>query len=411
MTTLIVTLPRALPTSAMLCEGVLSDDGHTVLRAVQAPAALLPAPSNADIVALVPACRLSWHRLVLPKGALKAGLFQDGNAGRLRAVLDGLLEDSVLDETSQLHFAIEPNPRAGEPVWVAACDKAWLHAWLALLTQASRPVARIVPELAPPSGDAPGSASLHIIGTTDEAQLMRTGSDGVTLLPLSVASAALMAWPEDSEVLAEPGVAALAEHFFNRSARLQTPPERWLAAAQSDWDLAQFDLLYTRGTRTRKQLSAMVSSLFRAPRWRVARWATVALVAVNLVGLQAWAWKEQSAQAAQRATIRAMLTATFPDVRVVVDAPVQMSRALSDLQRRNGVASSADMETMLGHFQASAPDTPSPSAIEFIAGELRLKGLSPSASSLAEIAARLQPLAYSLRMDADGLTMKEERFP
>ena len=411
MTTLIVILSRALPTASVLCEGVLSDDGHTVSRAVQAPAALLPAPSNADIVAVVPASRLSWHRLALPKGALKGGLFQDGNAARLRAVLDGLLEDSVLDETGQLHFAIEPAPPANGPVWVAACDKAWLHAWLAMLAQAGRPVARIVPELVPHSGDADGGASLHVTGTPDQAQLMRTGPDGVTLLPLSVASAALMAWPEDAEVLAEPGVAAVAEHFFNRPAKLQTPAERWLAAAQSDWDLAQFELLYTRGTRTRKHLSTMVSSLFRAPRWRAARWASVALVAVNLVGLQVWAWKEQSVQAAQRAAVRDMLTTTFPDVRVVVDAPVQMARALSELQRRNGVASSTDMEIILGHFQAAAPDIAAPTAIEFVANELRLKGLAPSAASLTEIAGRLRPQGYSLRMEADGLMMKEERLP
>ncbi|MDB5885134.1 MAG: hypothetical protein JWR74_1305 [Polaromonas sp.] len=411
MTTLIITLPRALPAAAMLCEGVVSDDGRTVLRAVQAPAALLPAPANAQIVAVVPVSRLSWHRLSLPKGALKASLFQDGNAGRLRAVLDGLLEDSVLDETSQMHFALEPRPGADQPVWVAACDKAWLHAWLGVLTQAGRPVARIVPELAPPSGDALGAAMLHITGTPDLAQLIRTGPEGVTLLPLSVASAALMAWPEGAAVQAEPAVAALAEHFFNRPAQLQTAPERWLAAARSDWDLAQFDLLYTRGTRTRKHLSAMVSSLFRAPRWRAARWATLALVVVNLVGLQAWSWKEQSALADQRVATRNMLTATFPEVRVVVDAPVQMARALADLQRKNGVASSADMETMLGYFQAAAQDTPAPSAIDFAAGELRLKGLSPSPSSFAAIAARLQSQGYSLQVNAEGLTMKEARFP
>jgi len=98
-------------------------------------------------------------------------------------------------------------------------------------------------------------------------------------------------------------------------------------------------------------------------------------------------------------------------VRVVVDAPVQMARALSDLQRRNGVAASADMETMLGHFQAAAPETAAPTAIEFIANELRMKGLSPSASALADIAERLRPRGYSLRTEADGLTMKEERFP
>ena len=411
MTTLIITLPRALPTAAMLCQGVLSDDGLTVLRTVEAPATLLPVPAGADIVAVVPASRLSWHRLALPRGALKGGMFQDGNAGRLRAVLDGLLEDSLLDDTSQLHFAIEPQPRADKPVWVAACDKAWLHAWLALLAQAGRPVARIVPEVSPPTGDAQASASLHVTGTADQAVVMRTGPGGVTLLPLSVASAALMAWPDDAEVLAEPGIAALAEHFFNRPPRLQTAPERWLAAAHSDWDLAQFDLLYTRGTRTRKHLSTLLSSLFRAPRWRAARWATLALVVANLVSLQAWAWKEQSAQAAQRAGLSNLLTSTFPEVRAVVDAPRQMARALTDLQRRNGVASSADMETMLGHFQASAPDLPTPTAIEYIANEIRLKGVALSAPSLADIAARLRPHGYSLKMDTEGVILKEERIP
>ena len=411
MTLLIVSLPQALPTAALLCEAVLSDDGRTVLRPVQAPATLLPAPSGVEIVAVVPAVRLSWHRLALPRGALKAGLFQEGNTGRLRAVLDGLLEDLVLDETSQLHFAIEPQPRTGEPVWVAACDRTWLHAWLGALAQAGRPVARIVPELTPPSGDASDSASLHVTGTPDHVQLMLAGPDGVTLMPLSVATAALVAWPDEAQVLAEPGVAALAEQFFNRPATLQTAPERWLAAAQSDWDLAQFDLLYTRGTRLRKRLSVMVSSLFRAPRWRAARWAAVALVAVNLMGLQTWAWKERSALEAQRAAIQSTLTATFPEVRVVVDAPVQMTRALADLQRRNGIASAADMETMLGQLQAAAPDSPAPSAIEYIAGELRLKGLDPAAAGLTGISARLQALGYSARPEAGGLAMKEERLP
>ncbi|MEO6322681.1 MAG: GspL/Epsl periplasmic domain-containing protein, partial [Polaromonas sp.] len=232
-----------------------------------------------------------------------------------------------------------------------------------------------------------------------------------TLLPLSVATATLIAWPAEAEVLAEPGVVALAEHFFTRSATLQTAPERWLAAAQSGWDLAQFDLLYNRSTRTRKRLSAMVSAFFRAARWRAARWAAVALVAVNLAGLQAWAWKERSALAAQRAAIQGTLTATFPDVRVVVDAPVQMARALADLQRRNGTASTADMETMLAQFQAAAPDAPAPSAIEYIAGELRLKGLDPAAPGLAGVSARLQPQGYSARLEADSLVMKEEHLP
>ena len=411
MTRLIVNLPRTLPTPATPCEGVLTDDGRTVLRTVEAPVALLPAPAGVEIVAVVPVARLSWHRLELPRGALKANLFQEGNAGRLRAILDGLLEDRVLDDTGQLHFAIEPRARDGEPVWVAACDRAWLHAWLAALEQAGRPVSRIVPELAPPASGAPEAASLRAIGSPENAQLLLAGADGVTLLPLSVATALLIAWPEDAGVLAEPGVAALAEHFFNRAVTPETAAERWLAAAQSGWDLAQFDLLYTRGTRTRKRLSAVTAALLRAPRWRAARWAAAVLVASNLIGLQAWAWKEQSAQAAQRSAIRSTLSTTFPEVRVVVDAPVQMARALADLQRRNGAASASDMETMLGQFQAAAPDGQAPSAIEFIADELRLKGLDAAATASNGMSSRLQARGYSARQDADTLVLKQERLP
>ena len=411
MTSLIVNLPRMLPTPAIPCEGVLTDDGRTVLRTVEAPVALLPAPAGVEIVAVVPVARLSWHRLELPRGALKANLFQEGNAGRLRTILDGLLEDRVLDDTGQLHFAIEPRARDGEPVWVAACDRAWLHAWLAALEQAGRPVSRIVPELAPPASGAPEAASLRAIGSPENAQLLLAGADGVTLLPLSVATALLIAWPEDAGVLAEPGVAALAEHFFNRAVTPETAAERWLAAAQSGWDLAQFDLLYTRGTRTRKRLSAVTAALLRAPRWRAARWAAAVLVASNLIGLQAWAWKEQSAQAAQRSAIRSTLSTTFPEVRVVVDSPVQMARALADLQRRNGAASASDMETMLGQFQAAAPDGQAPSAIEFIAYELRLKGLDAAAAASNGMSSRLQARGYSARQDADTLVLKQERLP
>jgi len=415
MSTLIVTLPL-LPFSASTpCESVLVDDGTSVTRQVESPVALLPSAPGAEVVAVVPVQRLSWHRLTPPRGTLDHGYFSEGSAPRLRSVLEGLLEDRLLDDPSHLHFALEPKAQDSAPVWVAACDRAWLQAWIAALEQAGRPVARIVPEMAPHSARAAAGADLQVIGTPDQAVLVHNGSDGLTLLPLSSAAVALVTRPDAQDapeaVFAEPGVAVLAEQFFKRSVSLQTRTDRAVAAAQSSWDLAQFDLLRTRGTRTRKHLSAMVTSLLRAPQWRAARWCAIAVVAVNLVGVQAWAWKEQSAQAAKRAAIRDTLTTTFPDVRVVVDAPLQMARALADLQRQSGAASSADLETLLGQFQAVAPDTPAPAAIDFIAGELQLKGLDPAFASLADISSRLQAQGYSARWEADALVMKQERRP
>ena len=411
MTTLIITLPAELPTAATLCEGVLTGDGLSVLSRVETTVALLPSPSGGDIVAVVPVSRLSWHRVELPQGAISRSVFQEGGTGRLRAVLDGLLEERVLDETAQLHFALEPQARSGSSAWVAACDRAWLNAWLAELEHAGRAVGRIVPELTPTRGDSPDAASLHAMGTPDKARLVMAGPDGVTVLPLTQATAALVAWPEGLQPVAEPAVAALAENYFKTPVLLQTPAQRWLAAAQSDWDLAQFDLLYNRRARTQKRLSALGSALLHAPRWRAARWAALLLLLVNIGGIQAWAMKERSAQADKRAAISGMLTATFPEVRVVVDAPLQMARSVADLQRRNGAASAVDMETMLVQLQAAATDLPAPKAIEFTANELKLKGLDLAASGLGSVSERLRAQGYSTRLDGDNLIIREARQP
>jgi len=413
MSSLIITLPPSAPTAATVCSTVWTEDGQTVKRQLDAPLALLPDTPGAEVVAVVPVSQLSWHRLEFPKGTLERNFFQEGNTARLRSVLEGLLEERILDEPAQLHFAIEPQARAGTPAWVAACDRAWLNAWLAALEQAGRPVSRIVPELEPRAADGPDATVLHVLGTPDQAHLVFNNAHGVTALPLGHSSLALVAQARGDAlpppVVAEPAVAELAEQHFQGRVSLQTGAQRALAAAQSAWDLAQFDLLRTRGTRTRKRLATLSSTLLRAPQWQPARWALVALAVVNLAGLQLWAWKEQSALAAKRVALRSILTTTFPEVRVVVDAPLQMARSLADLQRQSGAASSADLETMLGLFQAAAPEIPPPAAIEFVASELRLKLLEPAAAAGA--GTRLQAQGYSAALDGDRVVLKQERRP
>ena len=326
-----------------------------------------------------------------------------------------MIEDRLLEDTELLHFAIEPDAQAGSPTWVAACNRTWLNAWMLAMEQAGKVVGRIVPEIEPATGGASGQTVLHIVGTPDKAQLLWSTTAGVTVLPLSGASVALIASNADSnslpEVVAEPAVAALAEQYFAGRVVLQTGPQRALAAAGSAWDLAQFELLRSRRARTQKRLSGWGNSVLKAPQWKPARWALIALILINLVGLQAWAWKEQSALSAKRSAIREVLTSTFPDVRIVVDAPLQMQRSMANLQRQNGAASSADMEEMLGRFQAAAPDIPAPIAIEFIAGELRLKLPTAPGAELAGVNARMQSYGYSVQMQGESLVFKLERRP
>ncbi len=122
---------------AAVLDWASSVNGETVIDNGQSPASTLP--RDDDVVLVLPPRVVSWHRLAVPKVG----------GARLRAVLDGLLEDRLLSDTAELHFAIEPGGRAGQTVWVAACDRLWLRGWLQALEAAGRPVARIVPALWP----------------------------------------------------------------------------------------------------------------------------------------------------------------------------------------------------------------------------------------------------------------------
>ena len=427
MSTLIVTLPLEPPLATAQFDYVLTPDGRTVTGHSRVPVALLPPAPNGDIVAVVPAQALSWHAVQLPRGTLARNFLSESSSPRLRAILDGLLEERLLDDPAQLHFALAPGARDDAPVWVAVCDRAWLRTALQTLEQAGRQVARIVPEFAPqdavadratgaanPEADALGAgndAALHVIGTPESAYIVFANASGVTVLPLSHSSVVLAAWPEGSALIAEPSVAALAEGFFKRPAALQQSAQRWLRAADSAWDLAQFDLVNSGRTRTWKRASGLWQALWQAPRWRAARWAAGALAVVNLLGLNAWAWKERTSLDAKRLAVREVLTRTFPGVKVVVDAPVQMARELAVLRQATGGASNGDFEAILASFGAVALVGSASTAIEYIANEVRFKGLGLAPSQVAEAAGKLKTQGYAVRAEGDSLVIKPEANP
>lgn len=405
MSTLIITLSSAPLDSAAVYDYVLTPDGLTVGASSHVPLALLPPVGNADeVVAVVPASQLSWHQVQLPKGTLGRRFFQDGSTARLRTVLDGLLEDRLLDETTQLHLAIEPQPRAEAPVWVAACDRAWLQAALHALEQAGRPASRIVPEFAPDTL----VETLYVMGTPEDAHMVFTARGGVAVWPLTPASVALLNWPEAHELVAEPAVAALAEQLFKRNVTLQQGAQQRLQALASSWDLTQFDLVSSNRARRWKHLSALMHNLAQAPRWRAARVALLALVLVNLAGLNVWAWQEKARLNAQRTAIREVLTSTFPNVQVVVDAPVQMAREVTALQQASGAPSGRDLEAMLSAFGIVARADIAPVAIEFVAGELRLRGLKLTPEDTTALSFKLKPQGYQASTEGDSLVIKQE---
>ena len=411
MSTLIVILPLSTPDSSVEYDYVLSPDGKTIARAGRVAAALLPSvlKSGDEVVAMVPAQALSWHRVEIPKGVIEKGLLgTGGQPARVRAVLEGLLEEQLLDDPGHLHFALAPDVRAGQAAWVAVCDRAWLLAAVQALELVQHPAARIVPELSPDSLGADAAAELFVIQGRDGAQLLAPGAQGVTLLPLTAAAVGLLAWPATAPVVAEPAVAALAEQMFKRPVSLLPPAQRWLQAAQTTWNLGQFDLASSSSTRTLKKLSLGWASFRRAPQWRAARWAMWLLLATQVIGLNAWAWKEKSALEHKRAAIRNTLLQTFPDVRVVLDAPLQMEREVSALQQAAGAVSSRDLEAILLAVSAAAPANQALTSIEFTAGEARLKGLQLAPGEADELAAKLRAHGYIARSEGEAWLVRQE---
>ena len=409
MTTLIVSLPLELSGASTTFAYVLTSDGMAITQHAQVPAALLPtlAGASSELVAVVPIGALSWHRVDLPKGLLGKNFFQDGTTQRLRAVLDGLLEERTLDEPGQLHFALEPLAQPDAPVWVAACNRAWLHATLQWLEQAGRPAARVVPEFAPDdAGDR-----LHVIGSDPNPQIVRQDASGITVLPLTAGAVALVAWPDTAALTAEPGAAELAEQLFRRPATIEQADQRWLAAARSNWDLAQFDLLSNRRTRTWRKLGDAWGAWLQAPRWRAARWAVLPLLLTHVLGLNAWAWKENASLRAKQAALRDTLTTSFPGVKTVIDAPLQMAREVAALRQASGTLGPRDLESILNALGGSTSPGKSFTMIDFTGDELKGSGLTLTAAELTAVTAQLAPLGYNVRVEGDRLSIKPELQP
>jgi general secretion pathway protein L len=399
MSSLIVSLPLESATSATEWSYALSPDGRLLADHGKAPAALLPLPrgTGAEVVALVPAQALAWYRVVVPKGIAPG-------TPRLRSALEGVLEEQLLDDTDAVHLALQPGARAGETVWVAICDRAWLRHALQLLEAAGRPVSRIVPEFAPE-----GAPALVVLGDAEQPTVVATSEDGVLVLPLAAATLPLLPQlPEDAPRLAEPAVAAIGEQLLQHKLGLQQAPQRWVESARTRWDLAQFDFASSSRTRALKKLSTGWGEVLHTTPWRPVRWAAVLLLAVNLVGLNAWAWKERASLQAKRDTVRTTLTDTFPKVRLVVDAPAQMEREVGALRQQTGMASPRDLDALLGAVAAALPPGRTPTAMDYGGGELRLKGLGLSTDEVRGLASHLKTLGYTAAAEGDTLVIAAE---
>ena len=396
MTTLLITL-SAPETASQAAQGARAD-GYYAYALVQATGelashghaalALLPRADRTTLA--VPASAVSWHALELPR--LPRGTSQ----AKLRAVLDGMLEDRLLDDTATVHMAVQTG---GAPhCWVAVCDKAWLQAAVQRFEHAGHKLDRIIALASPcdPTLLQTGAGrSIHVSGSAHNAFATVCDAQGVLPIGLDQVRTLLGAawWDADgapqSDVVcsAEPAVAQLAQDALRcKVPILQAAPYALAAMHNSRMDLAQFDLSVAGRGRWLQQLGAALQNLRSAPQWRAARWGALALLVANVLGLNAWAWQEKNSLEAKRHQLRSVLADTFPKLKVVIDPPLQMQRELVALRQASGALSARDLEAIL-HQIGSLNSTPgsvlyAPTAIEYIAGELSIP-LAPNATVAA----------------------------
>ena len=386
-----------------------SGNGQQLAEHGTCAASLLPADD--DVVLVLPPHAVSWHRATLPRVA---------NA-RLRAVLDGVLEEHLLSDSAELHFALEPGGRSGQTVWIAACHKAWLKGWLQVLEDTGRPVSRIVPSIWPHLASSRSVASPTVHWAHHQAGrpwLASASALGVVCTPLQPGSAGVAALvmpiPRDAETpdgatqwLAEPAAAAEAEQLLGQRFELVAQPVWLLRCAQSEWNLAQFDLSLSSTARRGQRLRQTLRQWRSAPAWRPARWGLAALLVVQLIGLNAAAWQERRVLAAKQQALGQTLQRSFPQVTLVLDAPLQMQRELTRLQRASGTLAHGDLEAMLGVLgQATDDPAAALSSIDFSSAEGRFTMTPGSEVALPTLQQTLQRSGWQAQLQDTELTLR-----
>jgi general secretion pathway protein L len=386
------------PLHSTTFEFVVSADGLGVSGSGQATASQLP-PSSGEVVAVLPWQVLSWHTVNLPPGV----------GQRSNTVLESLLEEQLLQDPQDMHLVLSPASgkalRQGGPVLVLACAKAWLRQALAPLQAAGVRVQRLVPELQ--TSDAP---ALHLLNDNGQLQALLCQADTLWRLPPQAAAAASVAPIDHATVWAEPSVAEHANRWSEQPAQLQTAQQRWLQAATSEWNLAQGEWAQNSRLRGQRWLQQAWRSLWHGPEWHSARRGLLGLVLVQLVGLNAWAWREQTALSQQQAALTHIFKDSFPKVTVVVDAPLQMQREVQALQQGAGLPQAADLDAMLQTLSAHWPDHTPPAKLDYRLGELRLTDVP--ANTLQTLSQVPWPeLGYQFKQDGAQAVLRTEAKP
>ena len=387
---------------------VLSVDGIAVGQVARANAAALPRADS--VVAVLPASDVAWHRATLPKAP----------PARMRQALAGMLEEQLLDEPEDSHLAIAPQARAGDLGWIAATHRGWLTRQLAILEEAGVIVDRVVPACAPserqserPTGHFSVRSAQGDVGatggTTDSLWLSWSDFRGALCLPTAGGLARSMVPPGASAAVwsATPAAAATAERWLGAPVSVRSEAEQALTAARSGWNLRQFELAaHARGLRALRGMGRKMLG----DHWRPLRWGMAALVLVHVLGLNLWAWLQQRGIDERRAELTAVLRASHPQVRSILDAPLQMQRETELLRAAAGRAGPEAFESMLALAAAAWPDARPPlERLKYEPGRLVVPAAGWMPAQIQQLRGKLE--AAGGKLDASDTELSIARAP
>lgn len=405
-----VSAPQRPPTQRW--RFVLTLNGVSVAQSGLAAGSELPA---ADTLVVVPHERdLAWHEVTVPPAP----------PARMEAALRGVLEEALADEAAAVHLALAPQAQRGARAWVAAIDRTWLQRCVEAVAEQGRVVDRVSPAVSPDlaahghfqardaNADANADEGMSAVSAaTDRAEdLMLTWCDeqGVVCTPVqgSVARAWVRAAAQQPRrFTADPGVAAAAEHWLGHPVQVLDPAERALAAARSPWDLMQGELRATPRLLSRwRSLKA-----WRTPAWKPVRLGLAALLAVQVLGLNAAAWREHRALHELQQAQRQLLQSTYPQVKVVLDAPLQMQRETDLARARSGVVGRHDFEALMGVISAAWPADAPPgalSSLSYDSSALTVTVSGWSASQQQALAASVQAQGWRAEVGPRGVVVR-----
>ena len=382
---------------------VLTHNGLSVARHGRAALALLP---EADVVVAVPAdSDVSWHRVVVPKAP----------SAKLRAALAGLLEEGLLADLASVHLALAPGAKALDDTWVATLDKPWLQTCLRGLESGGRTVDRVAPVLTPTEGLTghfacrPGAVPESSTEMTAELTLTLSDAQGVVCVPLAGTVARQMVQAVATQPVrwtATPAAATAAERWLGGAVQVESEAERSLRAVRSAWNVLQFDLTPSRKGARMGRLAWQ--ALTSAP-WRPMRWGLMTLILVQWVALNVWAWTQQRAVDELKRAQITLAQATHPQLRVVIDAPLQMQRETDALRSAAGVPGVNDLEALLGAAATAWPEGQGPAqSLRYDPGQLTLATASWGDAEQRAFAARLTTAGWRVEAVPGRVTVRPQ---